>query len=393
LFTLTTYLFILSVCIQLFYAWVYTFKKNKESEQKINSLPEPVSVIICARNEAANLLQFLPFVLEQDYTGSLFEVVVVNDGSTDVTAEILSGLKRRYAHLSVLTLPADMPRDLPGKKFALAQGIKAAKYERLLLTDADCKPSSSLWLKNMALSAEDIVLGYGAYETHPGLLNKFIRWETVHTCMQYMSYVHMGIPYMGVGRNLAYKKSIVSVLEKDEQFKAVYSNTPSGDDDLLISRLVNTATVATCMDKEAHTISVPEKKWRSWWQQKTRHISTGKYYPERVRYLLGTYALSHSLYWITGLILIIRACLDDPSGDFSMWHIDGCLILPNKFVLLLLALFTVRLIMYWAIAARWYRLLNEKKILLFYPAGDLGWALYNVFLSPYIFWKNKRTWK
>jgi len=381
------------VTIQLLYAGLFAVAKKKRGRQEGRNQLLPVSVIICAKNEAENLERFLPLVLEQDYPDSLYEVLVVNDGSTDATGALLSRLQQEYGHLNVLTLPADTEKDLPGKKFALAKGIEAARHERLLLTDADCGPSSPQWLKYMTGSDKDIVLGYGAYKAGPGILNKFIRWETAHTCMQYASYARRGKPYMGVGRNLSYKKSLVNALENDEGFKAVYRHTPSGDDDLLISKLVNTATVDLCLDPEAHTISEPEQTWKSWWKQKTRHISTGKYYPAAVKYSLGVYALSHGIFWLSSIILIAGALFSDPTGSFSIWHLDGCLVQPDIFTISLMVLFVFRTAIYWIIAAAWYRLLQEKKMLLFFPAGDLGWALYHVFLSPYIFWKNKRSWK
>lgn len=317
-------------------------------------------------------------MLQQDYPEYLFEVIVVNDQSTDQSAGVLNDLSGKYPQLKVITIAPEVIKTLPGKKYALAQGIKAAKYDRLLLTDADCKPASHQWLKEMVNTGAGIVLGYGAYEPHPGLLNRFIRWETVNTCMQYSGYAMAGLTYMGVGRNLSYEKKLLKNLDEDPAFQQIYKSTPSGDDDLLISAVATKNNVAVCLDKKAHTLSVPQKTWKAWWRQKTRHASTGKYYKPKIKNLLGLYALSHSLYWFTGITLLLLQLASLPLP------VAGYL---NP------ALFLARLLVYWINAARWYRRLNEKKLLLFYPIGDLGWALYNVFLSPYIFWKNRRTWK
>jgi glycosyltransferase involved in cell wall biosynthesis len=344
---------------------------------KKDDLP-PVTIIICAKNEAKNLTQFLPSILQQDYPKNLFEVIVVNDQSTDHSAEILKQFIHTYPQLKIVSISPDEIKTLPGKKYALAQGIKAAKYDRLLLTDADCKPSSNQWLKEMVNTDSDIVLGYGAYEEHPGLLNKFIRWETVNTCMQYASYANVGMAYMGVGRNLSYHKSLLTALEHDTAFQQIYKSTPSGDDDLLICKIAEGHKISVCLKKEAHTISIPQKTWKTWWKQKTRHASTGKYYPQNIKNLLGLYGLSHSLYWFCGIILIAQI-------------IATCHLSPANY--LVLALFFARLAIYWINVATWYRQLGEKKLLFFYPLGDLGWALYNVFLSPYIFWKNRQAWK
>jgi glycosyltransferase involved in cell wall biosynthesis len=375
-YSLLISLFIPVTVIQLCYVVLLRLRRKNVCVKR-EDLP-PVSIIICTKNEALNLTQFLPFVLQQDYPGNLFEVIAVNDQSTDHSAEILSQLSLKYPQLKIISISPDVIKTLPGKKYALAQGIKAAKYDRLLLSDADCKPSSDQWLKEMIATNADIVLGYGAYEEHPGLLNKFIRWETAHTCMQYAGYAHAGMTYMGVGRNLSYRKSLLAVLEQDTAFQQVYKNTPSGDDDLLIGKIATGHQTSICLGKHAHTISVPQKTWQAWWKQKTRHASTGKYYAPKIKNLLGLYGLSHSLYWFCGLILIAQIIAD------CQLSTAGCLAL---------ILFFVRLLIYWINAATWYRRLNEKKLLLFYPLGDLGWALYNVFLSPYIFWKNRQAWK
>jgi glycosyltransferase involved in cell wall biosynthesis len=380
--------FILLFCcvavIQIGFLFLLKFhRKLSDDKPPLKSL-NPVSIIICAKNESKNLQQFLPFVLEQDYPKELFEVIVVNDQSTDASAEVLNRFAEAFPQLRILNIPASEVKTLPGKKYALSKGIEAATFERLLLTDADCKPSSDQWLRIISQNSKatnqnpEIILGYGAYETKAGLLNKFIRWETVNTCMQYASYATMGLSYMGVGRNLSYDKQLLNGLKNDTDFQQIYSHTPSGDDDLLICKIAAKENTSVCLDKNAFTISVPQLTWKAWWRQKTRHSSTGKYYPRKVKSLLGLYALTHSLYWFLGIALIIFACL-----------------LPTDYIqlILLFTLFTLRLILYWINAAKWYRRLNEKKILLFYPLGDLGWAIYNVLLSPYIFWKNKQDWK
>lgn len=371
---ISTIVFLFATAVQLSYILLFRFRKRFSTTG--GESPSIVSVIICAKNEARHLEQFLPAVLQQEYEAE-WEVIVVNDGSTDETGNVLAALQQTYDHLKIVTIDPGTIKDIPGKKYALAQGIAAAKFDRLLLTDADCRPASAQWLHNMANHDKDIVLGYGAYETLPGLLNRFIRWETAHTCMQYASYAAMGMPYMGVGRNLCYRKSLLVGLEKDEDFRKIYGSTPSGDDDLLISKIACKGNTVVCLAPGAHTISTAQRTWKAWWRQKTRHASTGKYYVSRTKAMLGLYGLSHSLYWFLGIALVIYASL----------HAD----LPWRH--LLLTAFLLRLFLYWLNAANWYRHLNEKKISLFYPLGDLGWALYNVFLSPYILWKNKQAWK
>ena len=192
---------------------------------------EPVSVIICARNEADNLDNYLPVILSQDYPD--YEVIVVNDCSTDNSDIILKKYLEQYPQLRISTIKEDK-KFSHGKKLAVTIGIKAAKYDRLLFTDGDCKPESNQWLSLMAanFSADtSIVLGYGGYFPQPGLLNKYIRYDTLMIALQYFSFALCKIPYMGVGRNLAYKRSLFYA---GKGF-STHFHLASGDDDLFVN--------------------------------------------------------------------------------------------------------------------------------------------------------------
>ena len=211
--TILLAIFICSFIVQLIY-WCFLFSKlaNFKSPSKVaqieNRNDEPVSIIICARNEAQNLEKNLPRILNQNYR--LFEVIVVNDNSNDTTYDVLLKYKKIYSNLQIINLDTK-PLGMVGKKFPLKIGIESSKYATLLLTDADCCPSSSEWLFCMQSRITDttkIVLGYGPYTFHPSLLNRFIRFETVYTAIQYFSFALGKLPYMGVGRNLAYRKEL-----------------------------------------------------------------------------------------------------------------------------------------------------------------------------------------
>ena len=173
----------------------------------------------------------------------------------------------RQLHIIELTQEAKM---IPGKKFPLSIGIKSAKHEILLLTDADCVPATEYWIQSMqdAYRPEtEIILGYGAYQKLPGILNKLIRWETFHTALQYMSYALAGIPYMGVGRNLSYKRS---VFFRHKGFSS-YNSIPGGDDDLFINMAATAKNTRINTDKQSFTLSKPAQSWKQWKAQKSRH--------------------------------------------------------------------------------------------------------------------------
>ena len=225
--------YVLAIMIQLIYYWVVfsRFAFYKKANRTIYS--EAISIVICAKNEYHNLKKHLPKILGQDYPD--FEVVVVNDGSDDETIFYLEDLAREHKHLSVVNLSENL-NFFKGKKFALSLGIKSAKNQNLVLTDADCDPAGKSWLQTMAngfADQKEVVLGYGKYYEYPGFVNKIIRFETVFTALQYFSLALWGKPYMGVGRNLAYKKSL---FYQAKGFISHY-NVSSGDDDLFINKV------------------------------------------------------------------------------------------------------------------------------------------------------------
>ena len=197
---------IISLSILLFY-YLYFFINLRFNKSKSPSFNQPISIIICAKNELDNLRKNLPIILAQDYSN--FEVIVVNDQSSDESKFFLDELAKQNKHLVIVDIDDFVTHGL-GKKFALTLGIKTAKHEYLLLTDADCMPNSKDWVKQISsnFNNAEIILGYGSYEKKKGLLNKIIRFDAFNLAQQYLSFALAGQTYMGVGRNLAYKKSL-----------------------------------------------------------------------------------------------------------------------------------------------------------------------------------------
>jgi len=291
--------------VSLFYQtglYLFLYRKlPKYVPRKKRATRKPVSVIICARNEEENLRKFLPLVLEQDYPE--YEVVVVNDASTDETENVLAELSVRYPQLRYTHLPVN-ERFMRGKKLALTIGLKAAKHEHVVLTDADCYPVTDQWLQQMAsgLTGETkIVLGYGGYEPRKGLLNLVIRYETLFTAMQYFSQALAGRPYMGVGRNLAYHSSLFF---QNKGFTGHY-HLASGDDDLFVNRHATGRNCAVVTNREAHTRSLPETTLRGWIHQKQRHLSAGSHYRRDTRIRLGIELATRIMLYSTLVITCI----------------------------------------------------------------------------------------
>lgn len=298
---------------------------NYRSPKKL-AKPGPVSIIVCAHNEAQNLENNLPWVLAQQY-GKL-EVIVVNDRSTDHSVQILETLKAKFDRLRVITIEGTEG----SKKQALHAGIMAATHNIILLTDADCRPKSPYWAKTMVgfMDEEtDIVLGFSPYNTQPGLLNKLIRYETLMTAHLYGGLAMMGLPYMGVGRNLAYRKKVyLNSTAKDK-----YATTLSGDDDLLVNEMANSQNTRVCAESEALMWSTPKTTWADWWHQKRRHTEAGKHYSLGTKAILSFIYIPQILLYFLVLALLIASLF---FGSTFIWFALG--LLAVRFLVLIIAL-------------------------------------------------------
>ncbi len=297
------YLFVVATAIQLIYYWLIfsrtAFYKNKKKNGE--NLP-PLSVVISARNEYHNLKRFLKDILEQDYPD--FEVLVVNDQSVDDTEFYLKSLQEEYPMLKVVNInnPVNF---FKGKKFPLSIGIKSAAHDILVLTDADCKPASPQWLREIAAAYDEkteIVLGYGAYMQSKGLLNLVVRFETLRTAVTYLSMALAGMPYMGVGRNLSYRKSL---FYRMHGFQSHYK-IPSGDDDLFVNMAATSKNTRVVISPQAKTLSAPVASFKKWWSQKRRHLSTGAFYKKKHLIVLAVNDLSYLMFIALGVFLLLK---------------------------------------------------------------------------------------
>jgi glycosyltransferase involved in cell wall biosynthesis len=282
----------------LFFIGYFSFASAKESSS--NYSPS-VSVIICAKNEAENLKKFIPFILEQNY--SEFELILVNDASIDDTLEVMEYFKETDHRVQLVNVQNN-EAFWGKKKYALTLGIKKAKNAMLLFTDADCKPESDMWISEMASSFtqdKSIVLGYGGYLKNKGsFLNKLIRYETLLTAIQYFSFAKWGIPYMGVGRNLAYTAKEFY----NQNGFATHLHIRSGDDDLFVNQAGTNKNTAIAFQKSSITRSVAKESFADWVLQKRRHISTANFYKKKHKFLLATFYASQIGFWILLLFLL-----------------------------------------------------------------------------------------
>jgi glycosyltransferase involved in cell wall biosynthesis len=295
------YFFIAIVVIQVFYYLGIFGKFAFAKPQDIASKKLPVSVIVCAKNEEENVKKFIPLLAEQDYPD--FEIVLIDDASSDETLEVFEQFEQQYPNIRLVKVQNN-EAFWGNKKYALTLGIKASKKEYLLFTDADCYPTSKNWITAMTSQFtmnKTIVLGYGGYEkVERSLLNKIIRFETVLTAVQYFSWAKLGLPYMGVGRNLAYKR--------DEFFNVngfiEHIQIRSGDDDLFINQAANKNNTTISYTPESFTYSKPKETYREWFTQKRRHISTAEHYKFFDKMQLGLFFISQLFFFILVILLL-----------------------------------------------------------------------------------------
>lgn len=259
----------------------------------------PFSVIVAARNELSNLQELLPLILNQKYPE--FEVIVVLDRSTDPSKEYLESLAKSEPGLRLLSI-SHPPDTFNGKKYAITQAVNLAKYEWLLFTDADCCPASIFWIENFAKAITNqsgIIFGVSPYRKKPTLLNQFIQYETIYTAMKYISAALLKKPYMAVGRNLAYKKSLF--LSGNGFFP--YEGTTGGDDDLFVQKYGTSSNTAVVIEKNGITYSEPKTDIREYLRQKTRHLHVGKLYKQKNVHIYWT--VTHGMLWLCFIYLVL----------------------------------------------------------------------------------------
>lgn len=283
-------------CLYWLCFWLF-FPKKKPSYPDIRD--KRLSIIVVFKNEKQNLKQLIPSLLSQQYDHC--EIILMDDHSSDDYQTLIP----KYQDGRLRWLSAQ--KDAPGKKSALAEAINHAQHEIVLLTDADCRPNSPTWVSKMMSQFDtdtEIVLGYGPNNRAPGLVNLFARFETFLTALQYMSYAGAGMPYMGVGRNLAYRRMLY--VEKKPDFKG--QTLSSGDDDLSILSMANATNTKSVTHPDTWCYSDTKDSWQAFLAQKTRHTSTSYQYGWLHQGLLAVFAISQIMFYGVGLLFVLPCC-------------------------------------------------------------------------------------
>ncbi len=289
---------------------------RKEDIHFSKELP-PISVILCARNEADNLRKILPAILEQDYPQ--FEVIVIDDASTDETEDVLGMLEEKYSHLYHSFTP-ESARYISRKKLSVTLGIKASKHDWLVFTETNCMPASDQWLRLMARNftpRTEVVLGYSGYDRTKGWVHKRIAFDAFFQSLRYLGFALAGTPYMGMGRNLAYRKELFF---KHKGFSS-YLNLQRGEDDLFINQIANKENTRVETDYNATVRIQPMYRYSDWKEEKTSYMATARFYKGIQRYLAGFETFSRLLFHAACVATIVIGILN------AHWLIAGIALL------------------------------------------------------------------
>jgi cellulose synthase/poly-beta-1,6-N-acetylglucosamine synthase-like glycosyltransferase len=366
--TLALYAFAASVAVSLFYQLFFFARLAGYQEPGSQTgTGEGVSVVVAAHNELENLRILLPLLLGQGHPR--YEIVIVDDRSADGSYDYLRRGAKAHEKLRLVRIDETPPGVAP-KKYAVTLGIGAATHDIILLTDADCRPRSHDWIERMAGKIggdKEIVLGYSPYGVEPGPLNWMIRYETFYTAVQYVSFALAGLPYMGVGRNLGYRKSLFNA---NGGFRS-HGHVVGGDDDLFVGETATRCNVAVSLNPAAAVESVPKRTLRAWLRQKKRHLAAGKRYSLRNQALLGLLPLAQGVFWAAGITL---ACLQ----AFIPYVVAGFLI---RMLVQVVTLSRAAAVI--DASVRWYLL----------PAFDFLYTLYYSFIGVTALFSKRIRWQ
>lgn len=352
---------IISAIYFFYYFGSVRITQSKES----NTKHQPASIVICARDASLHLEKHLEDWLNQDYPE--FEVVVVDDCSADETAYLLVTESKKHPRLKyVLMDPAVIKNG--GKKLALTLGIKKAQYEHLVLTDADCIPRSDQWLKNMMSGFTDgksIVLGVSPLQSK-GVLGGLVHYENMFTALNYLGMAIRKQPYMGVGRSLAYTKSIYNSVGG---FSA-HHHIPAGDDDLFVQSVATNSNTAVVINPEAYIDSIGPKNFQAYWRQRMRHLWVGKFYKSGISFKLAILPFLNLLFWI---------------GVMAFYFFSSSWLYPTGLILL-------KFLPEWILFFKKSTLLSMPIAAPFYPFWNLFHSFWYIFVGIRAFFKKRIIW-
>ena len=291
--------------VQLVYYYViygrFAFHRKKAA---LGFRDIPVSVVIVVRDDAAQVLQTLPYLLEQEY--SFYEIVIVNDRSRDENSlHAIKEYKERYPNIKIVDLSTAVSTSR-GKKMAISMGIKCASYDHILLTSPNCKPASRQWLSLMAQNFQfqhRIVLGYNTFDKKKGPYSHFLHYDNLVNAMQYFSHALMRSTYRGDLNNVAFLRQLFY----NQKGFISYNHLLYGEEDIFIHRASSKNNTAIEFSPDAATVRQHTPQYRFWRIHKISLFYTRKFNSLKNRFLLGGFELTNLLFYILLVVSVITA--------------------------------------------------------------------------------------
>jgi cellulose synthase/poly-beta-1,6-N-acetylglucosamine synthase-like glycosyltransferase len=280
LFIFSFLLLIINLIIYSSLNRVFQFRETTESSLNI-------SVVVAAKNEVQNIPKLITALKNQSYGANKFEVIIVDDNSTDDTFNSADRLTLTSKTFSIIKAKDKIHS---GKKGALDIGIKKAKYPYILITDADSVPAKD-WIKSFAEKfndGNDFLFGIAPYSKSKSITNLITRFENLRAHILMFSLANIGLPYSAAARSFGFSK---------DAFQKIYgykntTETLSGDDDLLLREAIkNNFKVGLVINKEAFVFTKSKNNFTDYVNQKSRHTSTSIYYSMKSKTILATWHL------------------------------------------------------------------------------------------------------
>lgn len=353
-------LFSLLFFIQLFYYFNYYrkpydyVKKIDQYEGLSDKFKPKVSVIIVSENEVDSLTENLSTILNQDYPD--FEVVVVNNGSTDESDVLLTSMELSHPNLYHTYLPYSNDKMLGRYKLALTLGAKAAKGDILLFTQPYCSPVSNKWISSMVSGfseEKEVVLGYSFYQKKNRFYNRMARFDNHIFSMQYLSRAIKSHPYVGIFRNVAFRKHLFF------DNKGFASNLHlEAADEILLNEIMTTDNTAVALSQDSF-VETKMQEFSLWKQIKRSYSLSKTYLRDKAPLIFGFESFTRSIFYLLFIALIAYSVV------FQHWALLGIAVF----------LFLLRLSIQYAILTKSTRYFNSGKFIFSLPLLD--------FLEPY----------
>ncbi|MDR1006525.1 MAG: glycosyltransferase [Bacteroidales bacterium] len=352
----------------LVYGSVFRYKTIAKKRKKTDpSLLPSISVVLVTKDEQDNLKDRLPMIMEQQYPN--FEVVVVNNASCDDTEYMLKFMRSMYPHLKVVNLYTEAPNKFQGKKYPLSLGIKSAKNDYILLTNANCIPNSYLWINNMVeglTQKKTTVLGFNLYERKKTLLNNFIQYDSLNNALNYEGMALLGNPYKATGDNL-----IISRKQFFDTggFIPLY-NISCGDMELYVNRTAKKKDTSVVLDEDAFVRTQAPQSFSAWRRQKKRKIKTAYHYKFSDKLLVSILPLTSFLFYAALVLLFIL-------GMPWEWILGAVLL---KFIVHSLFFF------------KGSSVLMKNKLCIFAPLFEIFFLIFNTIIGFNVLFSKKDRW-